>query len=68
MYKHTYYIGQFVGDHTIPKFNKQCMQQIREIRAIKWMKNNEVLDHINIHNIERIELFKNIHNNISKQY
>ena len=68
MYKHTYYIGQFIGDHTIPKFNKQCMQQIREIRAIKWMKYNEVLDHINVHNIERIELFKNIHSNISKQY
>ena len=68
MYKHTYYIGQFAGDHTIPKFNKQCMQQIREIRAIKWMKYNEVLDHINVHNIERIELFKNINSNISKQY
>ena len=68
MYKHTYYIAQFIGDHTIPKFNKQCMQQIREIRAIKWMKYNEVLEHINLHNIERIELFKNIHNNISKQY
>jgi 8-oxo-dGTP pyrophosphatase MutT (NUDIX family) len=66
MYKHTYYIAKFKGDSDIPKFNKQCMQQIREIRDIKWMKYNEVLQHINIHNIERTELFKNIHNYITK--
>ena len=66
MYKHTYYIALFNGNYDIPKFNKQCMQQIREIRAIKWMSNDEVLKHINAHNIERIELFKNIHTNILK--
>ena len=66
MYKHTYYIALFNGNYDIPKFNKQCMQQIREIRAIKWMTYDEVLKHINAHNIERIELFKNIHTNILK--
>ena len=67
MYKHTYYVALFKGtNNDIPKFNKQCMQQIREIRAIKWMTYDEVLKHINAHNIERIELFKNIHTNILK--
>jgi 8-oxo-dGTP pyrophosphatase MutT (NUDIX family) len=66
LYKHTYYIANFVGNIEIPKFNKQCMQQIREIRAIKWMNYNDVIKHLNSHNIERIEIFKNIYNNLKK--
>lgn len=67
MYKHTYYIAEFKSNvHDIPKFNKQYMQQIREIRDIKWMAYNDVIKHINPYNIERIELFKNLHNNIVK--
>ena len=64
LYKHTYYIAEFIGNMEIPKFNKQCMQQIREIRDVKWMSKTDVINHINPHNIERIELFKNIHNNL----
>lgn len=68
MYRHTYYIAEFINmDYEIPKFNKQCLQQIREIRAIRWMNYYEVIKHINSHNIERIELFKNIHSNLKKQ-
>jgi 8-oxo-dGTP pyrophosphatase MutT (NUDIX family) len=66
LYKHTYYIANFVGNIEIPKFNKQCMQQIREIRSIKWMNYNDVIKHLNSHNIERIEIFKNIYNNLKK--
>ena len=65
MYKHTYYIANFINNVLNPKFDKKCIQQIREIRAIKWMTYNQVLKHINKYNSERIEIFKNIHLNIS---
>jgi len=65
LYKHTYYIANFINNVLNPKFDKKCIQQIREIRAIKWMTYNQVLKHINKYNSERIEIFKNIHLNIS---
>jgi ADP-ribose pyrophosphatase YjhB (NUDIX family) len=60
MYKHTYYIANFINEILNPKFNNNCIQQIREIRAIKWMTFYEVLNHINQYNNERIEIIKNI--------
>ena len=57
-------IGYWYGKKD-PKFDTKCIQQIREIRAIKWMTYNQVLKHINQYNSERIEIFKNIHLNIS---
>ena len=41
------------------------MEQIREVRALKWFSYNEVLDHIKNHNIERIKIFKKAHNIIT---
>jgi len=68
LYKHIYYIATFIGNTFIPIFNKNCLQQIREIRSIKWMNYNQVLKHINSYNIERIELFKNINIIIKNNY
>jgi hypothetical protein len=34
------------------------LEQIREIRSIKWYNHNDVLSHIKLYNTERISLFK----------
>jgi hypothetical protein len=35
-------------------------------RDIKWLTYAEVLSHIKYHNIERIEIFKKVHNIINE--
>ena len=40
------------------KLDNSCIEQLREIRAIKWYNYNEVLSHIKSYNTERISLFK----------
>ena len=40
------------------------IQQIKEIRAIKWLKYEDVIKHIREYNEERLNLFKNIHKTI----
>jgi hypothetical protein len=41
------------------------MEQIREVRALKWFTYDEVLSHIKTHNVERIKIFKKAHSIIS---
>jgi 8-oxo-dGTP pyrophosphatase MutT (NUDIX family) len=58
MYKHLYYISKLIN-HDIPiEIDNNCLEQIREIRAISWFNYNEVISHIKSYNTERIELFK----------
>ena len=64
LYKHIYQIAKFVGIDQTVNFNPQNTQQIREIRAIKWVKYNEVLNHLRQYNNERIKLFKQVHKTI----
>ena len=64
LYKHIYQIAKFVGIDQTVNFNPQNTQQIREIRAIKWVKYNEVLNHLRQYNKERIKLFKQVHKTI----
>ena len=58
MYKHLYYVAKLDNNDITIKIDNDCMEQIREIRAIKWYNYNDVISHIKVYNTERIELFK----------
>jgi len=58
MYKHLYYVAKLDNLNVNIRIDNECLEQIREIRAIKWYNFNEVISHIKLYNIERIELFK----------
>ena len=58
MYKHLYYIAKLNNNDISIKIDSECLEQIREIRAIRWYNYNDVISHIKIYNTERIELFK----------
>jgi 8-oxo-dGTP pyrophosphatase MutT (NUDIX family) len=66
LYKHVYYIANIVNENTELLIDNTCIEQIREIRALKWFSYNEVLKHIKNHNIERIKIFKKAHSIISE--
>jgi len=66
MYKHLYYIAKCNNADVSIKIDNDCVEQIREIRAIKWYNYNDVISHIKIYNTERIELFKFANKKISE--
>lgn len=66
LYKHVYYIANIINENTELLIDNSCIEQIREIRALKWFSYNEVLKHIKNHNIERIKIFKKAHSIISE--
>jgi len=66
LYKHVYYTAKIVNDDAKLYIDNNCIEQIREIRALKWFTYNEVLNHIKHHNIERIKIFKKAHSIISE--
>jgi 8-oxo-dGTP pyrophosphatase MutT (NUDIX family) len=62
LYKHVYYIAKLIKDGANVFLDNTCLEQIREVRALKWFTYDEVLSHIKHHNIERIEIFMKVHN------
>lgn len=66
LYKHVYYIAKIVKEKSKIFLDNNCIEQIREVRDIKWLSYTEVLSHIKYHNIERIEIFKKVHNIIKE--
>jgi 8-oxo-dGTP pyrophosphatase MutT (NUDIX family) len=58
LYKHVYYIAKIINDNAEISLDNNCIEQIREIRSLKWFSEKEVLNHIKNHNIERIKIFK----------
>jgi len=67
MYKHVYFIAKIKNNKVNIKIDNSCLEQVREIRAIKWYNYNDVLSHIKCYNTERISLFKYANNKI-KEY
>lgn len=65
LYKHVYYIAKIIKDDAKIHINNTCMEQVREVRALKWFTYDEVLMRIKNHNIERIKIFKKAHSIIS---
>jgi len=66
LYKHVYYIAKIIKEDAKILIDNTCIEQVREIRALKWFTYNEVLNHIKHHNIERIKIFKKAHSIISE--
>ena len=64
MYKHVYFVAKLKNSNINIKIDDNCLEQLREIRAIKWYTFNEVLSHIKCYNTERISLFKYASNKI----
>ena len=65
LYKHSYYIAKLIKNVKC-MIDIKCLEQIREIRALKWFNYNEVISHIKKYNIERIELFNYVNNKIKE--
>lgn len=65
LYKHVYYIAKLVREESNVYLDNTCLEQIREVRALQWFTCDEVLSHIKLHNVERIEIFKEAHKIIS---
>ena len=65
LYKHVYYIAKLIKEDSNVYLDDNCIEQIREVRALQWFTCDEVLSHIKLHNIERIEIFKQAHKIIS---
>ena len=64
MYKHVYFVAKLKNSSINIKIDNNCLEQVREIRAIKWYSFNEVISHIKCYNTERISLFKYASNKI----
>jgi len=65
LYKHVYYIAKIIKNDAKIHIDSTCMEQVREVRALKWFTYKEVLMRIKNHNIERIKIFKKAHSVIS---
>ena len=61
LYKHVYYVAKLIKEDSNVYIDSNCIEQVREVRALKWFSYSEVLSHIKIHNVERIEIFKKAH-------
>jgi hypothetical protein len=66
MYKHLYYVAKCNNADISIKIDNNCLEQVREIRAIRWFNYNDVILHIKTYNMERIELFKFANKKISE--
>jgi 8-oxo-dGTP pyrophosphatase MutT (NUDIX family) len=66
LYKHVYYIAKLIKETSNVYLDNSCIEQIREVRALQWFTCYEVLSHIKLHNVERIEIFKQAHKIISE--
>jgi 8-oxo-dGTP pyrophosphatase MutT (NUDIX family) len=66
LYKHVYYIAKIIKDDAKIHIDNTCMEQVREVRALKWFTYEEVLMRIKNHNVERIKIFKKAHSVISE--
>jgi len=61
LYKHTYYIAK-IKDKDIPiSVDQNCVEQMREVRALNWFCYEEVLQRIKLYNIERHQIIQKTH-------
>lgn len=61
LYKHTYYISKIKNVNTPIFIDHNCLEQVREVRALKWFTYEEVLMHIKQYNVERHQIIKKTH-------
>lgn len=68
LYSHVYYVAKINEDIQYNEIviDQDNINQVREVRAIKWFNFEEVIMHICSHNHERKKLFAKVHNLIIK--
>tara|TARA_E500000331_G_scaffold358297_1_gene424053 strand:- start:1491 stop:2270 length:780 start_codon:yes stop_codon:yes gene_type:complete len=60
LYRHLYFLAEYIGDNIEIHINKESQTQMKEIRDIQWFSNTEVIKHLKEYNIERIAMFKRL--------
>lgn len=62
LYRHVYYIARICGDSDkVLSIDPRNINQVREVRAIRWFPFEETMSHIRSHNRERKTLFQQAH-------
>lgn len=61
LYKHLYYIAEYIGNDKTLRINPEMIEQVKEIRDLRWMSYEEVIKHIKLNYMERINIFKRVH-------
>lgn len=65
-YRNIFYLASYLKNNIHDEFyNKTNMDQIKEIKDVKWFDYDTICDKIRT-KIEKLELFKRIHNQITK--
>jgi 8-oxo-dGTP pyrophosphatase MutT (NUDIX family) len=62
LYKHTYYIAKVKDTNISIQVDENCVEQMREVRALNWFAYDEVTKHIKMYNIERHQIIQETHN------
>ena len=62
LYKHTYYIAKSKSNDTNICLDYNCIEQMREVRALKWFTYKEVTNHIKSYNVERHKIIDSVNN------
>jgi 8-oxo-dGTP pyrophosphatase MutT (NUDIX family) len=62
LYKHTYYIAKVKDTNISIEVDQNCVEQMREVRALNWFAYDEVVKHIKMYNIERHQIIQETHN------
>lgn len=61
LYKHTYYISK-IKNHDIQIYvDHNCLEQMREVRALNWFTYEDVITRIKQYNVERHQIIKKTH-------
>ena len=66
LYKHTYYVAFIKDTNTSIEIDQGCIEQIREVRALQWFDYDDVINHINAHNVERHQIIEKINDILVK--
>jgi 8-oxo-dGTP pyrophosphatase MutT (NUDIX family) len=61
LYKHTYYIAKIKNKDIPISVDQNCIEQMREVRALNWFCYEEVLQRIKLYNIERHQIIQKAH-------
>lgn len=61
LYKHTYYLAKMKNMEKYVSIDHNCVEQMREVRALKWFTYEETINHIKKRNIERQKIIENVH-------
>jgi 8-oxo-dGTP pyrophosphatase MutT (NUDIX family) len=61
LYKHTYYVSKMKNNDLDVFVDKNCLEQVREVRALKWFNYTETMQHIKQYNVERHQIVQQVY-------